>query len=363
MGGRWVVVAGHAATRRASVVNFMYHSFFLWLAFLLVVLPLLGVLYQRWGARRDARRYPPRGGLYRVAGETLHLHAMGRGAPTVVLEAGISASSLSWMLVQPAIAQFARVVSYDRAGLGWSEAGAAPCTPSRLAATLHELLQASGHAGPYILVGHSFGALIVRTFAARFPHETAGLVLVDPFRPEEWWPATDGQRAMVRHGVRLARRGQRLATLGVVRGSLGLLAGGRHLVPRLMNRLSAGRGAGIAERLTGEIRKLPREVWPVIASHWSHPKAFQAMAQHLEDLPSSVEEMAAVPPLHGVPTQLLLAGRGRGMHPSPAAYAARLGPQVTLTVAQGSGHWIQLDEPELVVAAVRALISRPLTPL
>jgi len=330
---------------------------------MLVALPALGFLYQRWGTRRDARRFPPRGGLYPVAGELLHVHATGSGSPTVVLEAGISASSLSWTLVQPAIASFARVVSYDRAGLGWSAPGAAPCTPARLAATLHALLQGSGNPGPYILVGHSFGALIVRAFAAAFPAETTGLVLVDPFRPEEWWPVTDGQRGMMRHGARLARRGRRLATLGVVRGALALLAGGRHLVPRLLNRLSAGGGAGIAERLTGEIRKLPREDWPVIAAHWSQPKAFQAMAQHLESLPASVAEMAAAAPLDGVPIQLLMAGRGRDLHPAPAAYAARLGPQVVLTVAHGSGHWIQLDQPELVVDAVRALMSRPPTPL
>ena len=326
-----------------------------WLGLLLLALPVLGALYQFWGVRRDARRFPPPGGLYAVAGELLHVHATGRGSPTVVLEAGISASSLSWTLVQPAIASFARVVSYDRAGLGWSAPGAAPCTPARLAARLHALLQASGNPGPYILVGHSFGALIVRAFAAAFPAETTGLVLVDPFRPEEWWPLTEGQRGMVGHGARLARRGRRLATLGVVRGSLALLTGGRRLLPRLMNRLSAGGGAGIAERLTGEIRKLPREDWPVIAAHWSQPKAFQAMAQHLESLPASVAEMAATLPLDRLPVQLLMAGRGRDLHPAPAAYAAQLGAHVTLTVARESGHWIQLDQPELVVAAVRAL--------
>src|SRR5258708_5600311 len=94
----------------------------------------------------------------------LHVWASGHGKPVVILEAGIAASSVSWSLVQPRVAEFTRVLSYDRAGFGWSTAGSGAGTAREAASELHRVLEQSGETGPYILVGHSFGGLIVRVF-------------------------------------------------------------------------------------------------------------------------------------------------------------------------------------------------------
>src|SRR5438309_6558512 len=131
------------------------------LASAVVLLVVGGFLFQAIGLKRDERRFPAPGQLIDVGGYRLHLHALGAGSPTVILESGISASSLNWREVQTQVAKFARVCSYDRAGLGWSDLCEQACTPASLATQLHALVVNAGLPGPYILVGHSFGGLIV----------------------------------------------------------------------------------------------------------------------------------------------------------------------------------------------------------
>ncbi len=142
-------------------------------------LALLGLVYEAGMAATDVRRYPPLGRLVDVGGHRLHLHCTGTGSPTVVLEGGKGLTTLHWSLVQPQLATETRVCAYDRAGQGWSEPGPLPRTPERVVEELHTLLQAAGESGPYVLAGHSLGGRYVRLFAARYPEEVAGLVLVD----------------------------------------------------------------------------------------------------------------------------------------------------------------------------------------
>ena len=140
----------------------------------------VGALVQAWATRRDERRYPPPGALVDVGGNRLHLDVRGDGpGPTVVLEAGMGSFSPNWYWVQSELAPALRVVAYDRAGLGWSERGTAPRDADTLAVELHTALQAAGVPGPYVLAGHSFGGLYVRIFAAQYPDEVAGMVLID----------------------------------------------------------------------------------------------------------------------------------------------------------------------------------------
>src|SRR5690606_33293767 len=127
----------------------------------------------------DATTYPPAGRMVDVGGYKLHLDCRGQGSPTVILDAGLGASSLDWALVQPELARTTQVCSYDRAGMGWSEAGPEPRSPARLADELHTLLQIAGAPGPYVLVGHSLAGKNLRLFAAAHPVDVAGMVLVD----------------------------------------------------------------------------------------------------------------------------------------------------------------------------------------
>jgi pimeloyl-ACP methyl ester carboxylesterase len=146
---------------------------------LFVGLAALGAGYEAIMAAGDATRYPPPGQLVDVGGYRLHLHCVGQGSPTVVLDAGMGAFSLDWGAVQPEIARSTRVCAYDRAGLGWSEPGPLPRSPQQFAGELHTLLTNAGVEGSYVLVAHSISGKTARLFASQHPDQVAGLVFVD----------------------------------------------------------------------------------------------------------------------------------------------------------------------------------------
>ena len=149
----------------------------------LLALASIGGGYETLGEAADAKAYPMPGQLIDVGGHSLHLSCTGSGTPTVVLEpgAGGMSSSLGW--IAPAVARDTRVCVYDRAGRGWSEPADTAQDSARIATDLHTLLQRGHVPGPYVLAGHSFGGLYVLTFAARYPDEVAGMVLVDSTAP------------------------------------------------------------------------------------------------------------------------------------------------------------------------------------
>jgi pimeloyl-ACP methyl ester carboxylesterase len=138
--------------------------------------------------RQERHRFAPPGRLVDVDGHRLHLVVMGDGhpGPTVVLDAGMVSFSSNWAWVQPELAKSVRVVAYDRAGLGWSDPGPGPRDAGRNAQELHAGLQEAGITGPYVLAGHSYGGLAVRAFAALYPEDVVGMVLVDGSHPDQW---------------------------------------------------------------------------------------------------------------------------------------------------------------------------------
>ena len=149
----------------------------------MLALASIGGGYQTLGEAADAKTYPMPGQLIEVGGHRLHLSCTGSGTPTVVLEpgAGGMSSILGW--IAPAVARATRVCVYDRAGRGWSEPADSAQDGAQIATDLHTLLQRGHVPGPYVLAGHSFGGLYVLTFAARYPNEVAGMVLVDSTAP------------------------------------------------------------------------------------------------------------------------------------------------------------------------------------
>lgn len=110
----------------------------------------------------------------------LNLRCSGKGSPTVILESGNNADSMTWFKVQPEIAKFTQVCSYDRAGTGFSDGGPLPRDVDTHADDLAALIHAAGIATPVVLVGHSYGTNIVRRFADRHARDVAALVLLDP---------------------------------------------------------------------------------------------------------------------------------------------------------------------------------------
>jgi pimeloyl-ACP methyl ester carboxylesterase len=132
----------------------------------------------------DARAYPMPGQLIDIGGHRLHLHCTGSGSPTVVLEPGGGGSSSDFVWIAPTVARDTTVCVYDRAGRGWSDASDGPQDGARIAADLHTLLDRAKVRGPYVLAGHSFGGLYIQSFAAQFPEQVAGMVLLDSTAPK-----------------------------------------------------------------------------------------------------------------------------------------------------------------------------------
>jgi hypothetical protein len=173
----------------------------------------------------------------------------------------------------------------------------------------------------------------------------SGLLLVDPVNPCEWMPMPPAQTHRLHRGIALSRRGALLARFGVVRFALALALSGSRRLPRLIARLSAGRGASTTDRLAGEVKKLPPHTWPMIRMHWSDERCFATMAEYLDRLPANVQAAVEGGWPAGIPAIVLTVN---GSSPD-------LPPGAIHRIAHNSGHWIQLDEPELVIEAVREL--------
>jgi pimeloyl-ACP methyl ester carboxylesterase len=155
----------------------------------LVALSAIGAVYQTVATQRDVRTYPPPGQLVDIGGYRLHIYCTGPeiGGPTLILNHGGGAfGAWDWSAIQPQLARFARVCSYDRAGYGWSDASPLPRTVDYETDELHTLLERAGIAGPYVLVAHSLGGYTARMYATRYPDKVAGMVLVDSVTEGQW---------------------------------------------------------------------------------------------------------------------------------------------------------------------------------
>lgn len=330
----------------------------MFILFSILGLIALGTVYEAAGTAYDRRRYPAPGRSIDVGRCRLHLHSQGAGEPTVVLEAGLAATSLSWSYVQPEVAKFTRVCSYDRAGLGWSGTGRAPRTVQAMVAELKLLLHKAGFRGPFILVGHSFGGLLIRAYAAFYPEDVAGLVFVDPVSLAYWGACSECERRRLAVGTKFSRRGAWLARLGIVRFALAALASGGRRFPKLIVRTAAGRATGFAERLVGEIRKLPEQALPMVRSHWSRAQSFETMAATLASLPESARAVLemAIPP--EIPIAVLSASSATEQELRERdgwVQQCQGGQHVRLN---DCGHWLQLEQPGMIVSAIREMVER-----
>ncbi len=163
----------------------------------------VGGMYETAVTARDEHASAAPGTLYDVGGRRLHLDCTGTGSPTVVLENGLGSTSSNWARISAGVGPTTRVCAYDRAGQGWSDDIGAPQDAVAIATDLHTLLDRAGESGPYVLAGHSAGGPYVMTFAARYPDEVAGMVLLDSMSPYEFTdlPGFTSEQSMMRRGL------------------------------------------------------------------------------------------------------------------------------------------------------------------
>ena len=319
----------------------------------LLLLAVAGALYQLLGTERDRQEFAPPGSLIGVGGHRLHAICGGEGTPVVVLESGIAASSLSWALVQPEVARFTRVCAYDRAGLAWSDVPSRERSFAGIVDELAAMLANVAGQEPCILVGHSFGSFVVRAYAARHPERVIGIVMLDP--PTEWLTLTPSGSRRIWAGVYLSRLGALLAQLGVVRACLALLTSGAPGIPRRFAKIFGPPASRTLERLVGEVRKLPADLYPIVQAHWCQPRCFYSMADHLRTLVRDRESMARLSP--PVPV-VVISSRDQ---PPDQIVAHRLlaetSPSGRHLIAERSGHWVQLDQPDLIVDTIRQFVD------
>jgi len=313
-----------------------------------------GFLYQRIGARSDRRRYASSGRWITIGrGCRLYLLEKGSGGPTVLFESGIAATNLNWCRIQETVSQFTHTASYDRGGLGWSSPATTARTPANIAIELHTMLDEARIKPPYILVGHSFGGLVMRRFALLYPEDVAGVVLVDPMRCEEWPPLDPVKQSTLDRGARLTGYAVPIAHLGLARLAVTSLLCRSGKISGFLAGAAGEGGRHVLGRVKDEVGKMPPEVWPMVAAHWSRPSYYVGMCSHVESVPDTVREMESAEPIRGIPVTLLTPGKSS---PLCEKRLNQIGDNVQQVIAPGSAHWIHLDEPDLVIDSIREMV-------
>jgi len=329
-----------------------------WLLGITLLVALLGVVYQTLGSHRDGKVYPPPGRLVDLGSHRLHLLELGQGSPTILLEAGLMSTVLSWSDLQRELSLSFRVVSYDRAGLGWSDLGPMPRTADRIVDELHAMLERAAIPPPYVLVGHSFGGLTMPLFAARYPEEVAGMVLVDPVVPAEWNPPSEHDRKLTRIGATVCRRAAFLARIGLIRFVAFLLTtSAKKPASYLVRLISRGTPDEAGSVSSPWFSALPANEKTMASVFWVQPKFALTIASQLENLPASAARVGQLDKFCDKPVVILSARTApEGRRKEHAAMAGRL-PLGDHVLAGNSNHWIMQEEPDLVIRAIEKVVK------
>lgn len=299
----------------------------------LALIPLAGASYEAIASAHDAETYPFPGQWVDVGGYRLHLNCIGEGSPTIILDAGLGGSSLDWALVQPELAQTTRTCSYDRAGMGWSDASPARRTPEQIANELAVLLDHAGVDGPYVLVAHSLAGKNARLFAMRHPADVAGLVLIDTRHEYVDAHTNSAEQQSFRDTV----AGQSAQYSLARRFGLARLAGDQL--------------AGVAAMTSRQRRQMAI----MATSRW----AIETTALEARERAASDDRLHAAPSLGDIPVIALAAEQSMAdpRWQEGQRLLSLLGPNGRLIIAQGSSHAVHWDEPALVIDTVRGLLA------
>jgi pimeloyl-ACP methyl ester carboxylesterase len=333
------VVAGNGNSKiRAGI--FASKALALLAAFILPA----GLLFQWCATKVDERHYSMPGVLVQVDGHRMHLDCRGQGSPTVLLDAGLGDSAATWALVQPQVAEFTRVCSYDRPGLGWSEESSGARDSRHVATALEDLLLQAHIAGPYVLAGHSFGGYNQLVFQSLQPDQVVGMVLVDSSHPDQLnrrpGPSFEEYASDMRWKVLAAPFG----------------------LQRLMGWCS--------DDYTFPKAPLAwRRVAPLAMALDCRTSTFRVTRDELLAFRQSGRQVAAVTTLHGLPLIVLSHDPqvGSGYPPKLDAEAEKqwdamqeelraLSTNSKRVIARTSMHYVESYRPELVVQAIREVL-------
>ena len=291
---------------------------------LLLFVPALGA-----GETLVASDLTPPGRLVDIGGHRMHIHCQGEGEPTIVLDSGAGGFSLEWNTIQTALSADTRVCAYDRAGYGWSDMGPLPRTSKRIVNELRSLLLKAHIPGPYILVGHSFGGYTAQYFARNHPQQLAGVVLIDSSHPEQVERLPKMEKKKTEHP--------------------------RH-----------SRSYNIARPVLHD--HYPKETGARSYRQMSSWKYRFTRQEEMLSLPQSASEVLAAEPFSQIP--LIVLTRGKRVWPH-TPYGdemekvwkelqdelSRLSEDSVHLIAEQSGHSIHLDQPGLVISALKTLLN------
>jgi pimeloyl-ACP methyl ester carboxylesterase len=265
----------------------------------------------------------PLGALYSINGHRMHLDCEGHGSPTLLLDAGLGNDTLIWRRVQPLLAQRMRVCSYDRAGYGWSEPVDGPRDADHISAELHGLLMAAGLQGPFVLVGHSIAGLYIRDYAARYPEGIIGLVFVDASTiPAGYFPTNTNANQKNSLGKGLSEKlGRGAFKLGLTR-----------LFGACPGSFPGYRFGLTLPRLEGICRE-----------------DFETYIKERDDFDLSAQETTRTPMGAHIPILIISRDTSDEAWNQKQDSLRLLSDHSRRIVVTGSGHYVEVDRPELLV--------------
>jgi pimeloyl-ACP methyl ester carboxylesterase len=328
---------------------------------LVVLAAIAGAAYQAIANWRDGRRFPQEGRSVALGAAfpnvALNLDCSGQGSPTVIFDTGLGVPAAGWKFVQPEVAKFARVCSYDRAGYGWSTRGPMPRTSGEIVKELHALLAASGEKGPYVLVAHSFGGFNVRVYTKEYPADVAGLVLVDTSHEDQESRMPGSLQAFMKNQSAQLEFQRKVAPILIFFG---------------VARLTAGEEG---------LPNLPKSFLQEVKYLQLQPKFVEATASEIQNFSASAKEVRAAGNLGERPLVVLTAGKEEDAKDLPKgldkrdlddfsktwmndlqvqeAHLSTRGKQVIVT---DSTHMIPFLRPDTVIAAIREICEAVNTP-
>jgi pimeloyl-ACP methyl ester carboxylesterase len=307
-----------------------------------------------------------------AGGHRLHVLVIGDAGPTVVLESGWPGCGIGWERVRGPVARFARVVTYDRAGTGKSEAGPLPRHARHIAGELHTALRNAGIAPPYILVGQSWGGPCIRVFASMFPRDVSGMVLVDPTQPDACESVDEVKKWLASHCPEQLERADTTLPNKVPPGYEIMLLPRIKRLEQVLADVPEPRRSRLRREWWGEIDRLP-DVQTTLRSMSGGAR------DEMKADSDTFRQAVAARPLPRVPIILLAAGRpnmevDQAMSPAFRELNKnnRLGstsieahtkwveqtPGARLIVVPNSGHNIQTEQPRFVIDAIREVVEK-----